>query len=173
MDSESFMTERLRAEKLRPKHKAEIFLMHKEKRVMETLGELATKKEDVVGWLENNVNHWKRYGYGIWMFYDKETGDFVGRGGLRHDKVEGQEEIEVEYALMPECWGKGLGTEIGKAAITMAEKCKLKSVIAYTKTSHTASIRIMEKLGFVFDRTIQYRDAPHVLYRKALTYGSD
>lgn len=168
MDNDKFTTDRLRAERLQSEHKAEIFLMHKETRVMKTLGELATKEKDVLGWLENNVNHWKRYGYGIWMFYYKENGAFVGRGGLRHDKVEGQEEIEVEYALLPEYWGKGLGTEIGKAVIAIAEQCKLKSVVAYTKKSHKASIRIMEKLGFSYERNIQYAGVPHVLYRKTL-----
>ena len=168
MNSYTFKTNRLQAERLFPKHKVEIFAMHREKKVMETLGELANVENDVLGWLENNVNHWERHGYGIWMFYDKETGAFVGRGGLRHDKVEGREEIEVEYALLPDYWGKGLGTEIGIAILDIAQKCGIKSVVAYTKTSHTASIHVMKKLGFTYERKIQYGGTPHVLYRKVL-----
>ena len=139
---------------------------------METLGELATKAEDVQSWMENNVNHWKRYGYGIWIFYDKETGNFVGRGGLRHDPLEGKDEIEIEYALMPEYWGKGLGTEIGNVVLSIAEQRQLHELVVYTQTSHAASIRIIEKLGFTYEKDFVYGGSPHVLYRKRLNLKS-
>lgn len=164
---DNFETERLRAGRLRPEHAKELLSMHKEKKVMSTLGKLKTKEQSE-GWLENNLNHWKKYGYGIWMFYDKADDQFVGRGGLRNDDVEGVKEIEIEYALMPQYWGKGLGTEIGKAIIAHAKKLGLDSIVAYTQAKHTASINIMKKMDFVYERDMVYAGHPHVLYRKHL-----
>lgn len=104
----------------------------------------------------------------MWIFYDKTDGKFVGRGGLRNDDVESKKEIEVEYALMPQYWGKGLGTEIGEAVIVSAKESGLESIVAYTQKDHTASINIMRKMGFEYERDMTYAGHPHVLYRKLL-----
>lgn len=164
---ETFETVRLRAERLRHTHSQEVLVMHKEAKVMDTLGKLKTQEQSR-GWLENNLKHWSQYGYGIWIFYDKTDGQFVGRGGLRNDNVEGTKEIEIEYALMPKYWSKGLGTEIGEAVINRAKELGLKSIVAYTRKDHAASINIMKKMGFTYERDMKYAGHPHVLYRKNL-----
>jgi [ribosomal protein S5]-alanine N-acetyltransferase len=162
-----FETSRLKAERLSPKHTKELLAMHGEAKVMNTLGVLKTREQSQ-GWLQNNLHHWEQYGYGIWMFYDKEDGQFVGRGGLRNDDVEGTKEIEVEYALMPHYWGKGLGTEIGEAVVSHAKELGLKSIVAYTQKDHASSINIMKKMGFTYERDMTYAEHPHVLYRMNL-----
>lgn len=167
-----FETNRLRAERLSFKHDKELLKMHAEEKVMDTLGILKTREQSE-GWLQNNLNHWDRYGYGIWIFYDKKNGRFVGRGGLRNDDVEGIKEIEVEYAIMPEYWGKGLGTEIAESILLRAQEEDLPNVVAYTQKGHEASINIMKKMGFTYEREIEYENKPHVLYRKELEKNID
>ena len=40
--------------------------------------------------LAEDKGHWKRYGFGPWVFFETRTGRFVGRGGLRRTQVGGR-----------------------------------------------------------------------------------
>jgi RimJ/RimL family protein N-acetyltransferase len=42
------------------------------------------------------VQHWRAQGFGLWMFHNRDTGEFIGRGGLiRYDALDmgGREEV--------------------------------------------------------------------------------
>jgi RimJ/RimL family protein N-acetyltransferase len=54
--------------------------------------------DDAASWLENDVEHWHRYGFGPWLF-DRADGGFVGRAGLRWTEVDG--EMAIEHAGLP------------------------------------------------------------------------
>jgi [ribosomal protein S5]-alanine N-acetyltransferase len=140
--------------------------MHSNPRVMATLGGLRTDEESQE-FFAAHVERWQRDGYGPWMWYAKADGQFVGRGGLRKSIVEGTEETEVGYALLPEFWGQGLATEIAQASVQTAFMgLGLRDVVAFTLPTNLASRRVMEKCGFVFHRDIVWKDLPHVLYRR-------
>lgn len=114
----------------------------------------------------DNARHWECHGFGILIFREKETGPFIGRGGLRRVTVDGIPEVEVLYALRSEFWGKGLGTEMAAGIVAHAfGTLSLESVVAYTTRGNLASRRIMEKTGFVVDREIVHAGLPHLLYR--------
>jgi RimJ/RimL family protein N-acetyltransferase len=68
---------------------------------------------------------------------------------------------------MPAYWGQGYATELGAAAVELAfGPLGLDSVVAYTLPHNLASRRVMDKLGFSYEREIVYADLPHVLYRR-------
>ena len=139
--------------------------MHRDPAVMATLGGV---RSDAVtaAYLEGVGAHWERHGFGYWLFRDA-AGRFVGRGGLRRVSLEGAEEVELAYALMPDFWGQGLAVEIAEAALRLAfGELKLADVVAFTLPDNHRSRRVMEKVGFVFERAITYKDLPHVLYRR-------
>lgn len=135
--------------------------------VMATLGGTRTE-ERTSQYLRTNLDHWDRYGFGIWVFRAASDGIFIGRGGLRHVKIEGRDEVEVAYALMPEFWGRGLATEIARALLKIGfEQLALAQLVAFTLTTNHASRRVMEKVGFTFEREFVHgaRGMPHLLYR--------
>jgi RimJ/RimL family protein N-acetyltransferase len=100
----------------------------------------------------------------VWRL--RESGEFAGRGGLRHTEIEGVLETEVAWAVVPELWGRGLGTEIGRAAVDHAfARLGLPDVVAFTLPDNLPSRRVMEKLGFALEREISHAGLPHVLYR--------
>ncbi len=116
--------------------------------------------------LEMWIQEWESYGYGIWILREKATGKFVGRAGLREYLIDGVKEVEILYALMPEFWNQGLATEIGKKIITYAfEELHLKSLVCFTMYENKASLRVMQKLGFAYEKDIVHVNLPHVLYR--------
>jgi RimJ/RimL family protein N-acetyltransferase len=162
---DSFTTDRLFAEKIKPSDLDKFSSMHTNLQVMATLGGLRTEKQTHDN-LEWNLQQWKENGFGLWLFYLKDTKEWVGRAGLRRVEVGGHEEIEIGYALMPQFWNLGLATEMTKACIEIAfEVIRLDNIVSFTLTTNKASQRVMEKAGFQYERDILHADLPHVLYR--------
>ena len=162
---ETFSTERLIAERLCARHLEELCRLHQDPRVMATLGGLRSA-EETKAHLEKSLTHWARHGFGLWALRDKAEGRFVGRAGLRHVFVGGGEEVELAYALAAEAWGRGLATEIARALLRLAfERLDLTEVVAFTLPTNLASRRVMEKVGFTFERDIVHAGLPHGLYR--------
>lgn len=132
--------------------------------VMATLGGLRSDKETMAYALAQE-DHWERYGFGWWMAFERETGDFVGRGGIRHLEVDGVLEVEVGYAVVRTHWGRGFATEIAETAVRVAtQDVGLSRLVAMTLTTNHASRRVLEKVGFQYVRALTWASLPHVLY---------
>jgi [ribosomal protein S5]-alanine N-acetyltransferase len=139
--------------------------MHLDPRVMDTLGGIRSP-EVTHDWLARQLTHWQQYGFGLWLAYDRATGRFAGRGGLHHVEIDGRDEIEVGYALLPDSWGRGLATELARESIRVAfDVLYLPEIVCFTLTTNGASQRVMQKAGFRYERDLLYKDLPHVLYR--------
>jgi RimJ/RimL family protein N-acetyltransferase len=116
--------------------------------------------------LAGDIEHWERHGFGPWMLRDRAGGELVGRGGLKHTTATGVPEVEIGWTIDPARWGEGLGTELARASVQAAfDGLALDEVIAYTSPDNTASRRVMEKAGMVFEREFAYDGLPQVLYR--------
>src|SRR5438067_10863087 len=90
--------------------------MHQEPRVMATLGGLRSA-EQTQRLLRENLDHWEKCGYGIWVFRQQSDRRFVGHGGLRNVTLGGKNEVDVTYAVMAEFWNKGVATEVATVSI--------------------------------------------------------
>ncbi|MUL35179.1 GNAT family N-acetyltransferase [Gloeocapsopsis dulcis] len=161
---EKFSSDRLTASPLCAADFSILCQMHQDPNVMATLNGIRSH-EQTKQYLHKNLEHWQRYGYGLWMFRDTD-GNFVGRGGLRKIYIDGNDEIELAYALMPAYWGKGLATEMAKAILKVGfEYLDIAEVVCFTLTINQASQRVMQKVGFQYKRDIIHANLPHVLYR--------
>ena len=162
-------TERLLATPLRAHDFDVLCELHRDPAVMATLGGIRT--DDVTRtYLTENLAHWDEHGFGLWIFRERATTAFVGRGGLRHVVLEGQSEVEVTYALAREAWGKGFATEIAIAAVDVAfRQLGLQDLVAFAIPENLASRRVMEKVGFRYEGGIVHQGERHVLYRLRTT----
>ncbi len=139
--------------------------MHRDPDVMATLGGLRSD-ERTRAYLSENLAHWAAHGFGMWIFHERDGGAFVGRGGLRHVVLDGRSDVEVFYALMPKAWGQGYATEIARASIEAAfRQLALRELVAFTGSDNARSRRVMEKVGFVYERDFVYHEERCVLYR--------
>ena len=121
--------------------------------------------EDLQAGLDSFSNHWERHGFGLWVLCDAATGEFVGRGGLEYNDVDGATVVEVAWAVMPSGWGQGLATELAHTSVQMAfEWLGLTELVAITMSGNSASRRVMEKAGFRYAREIMHAGLEHVLY---------
>ena len=112
--------------------------------------------------------HWQDHGFGPWVLIEKETGAFVGRGGLAWTTVEGVAEVELPWSIEPALHGHGLATEAAIAACDHARELELERVIALVLPTNVASRRVAEKAGFVEDGEVIHAGLPHLLFRLGL-----
>jgi ribosomal-protein-alanine N-acetyltransferase len=134
-------------------------------RVTATLGGVRSR-EWVADYIERAMAHWDQHRFGLWTARHRETGAFVGRGGLRVADIDGKREIEVAYGLMSEFWGQGFATEMAEASVDAAfTSLGLPDVVSFTLHTNLASRRVMEKVGFHYERDIDYAELPHALLR--------
>jgi RimJ/RimL family protein N-acetyltransferase len=139
--------------------------MHLDPRVMATMGGIRTPAA-TADWLDRQMGHWERCGFGLWMARERATGAFAGRGGLHHIEIDGRDEIEVGYCFRAEFWGRGLATELARASARVAfEVLKVPTIVCFTLPTNLASQRVMQKAGFRYERDLVYKDLPHVFYR--------
>jgi len=94
----------------------------------------------------------------IWGFILKETSELFGSGGLIWE--EGCQLYQVGYNIMKSHWNRGYTTEAMRAILHFAaENLGIKRVAGGHAKENLASARIIEKLGFVYDRD---KITPHV-----------
>jgi len=139
--------------------------MHADPRVMATLGGVRSD-EKTEEFLRGAIAHWERYGFGFWTLRDAATGQFAGRGGLLHTAAGGGDDVEVAYAFLPEFWGRGLATELARESVRVAfEVLGLPDVVCFALATNRASRRVMEKVGFRYERDVTYQGLRHAFYR--------
>lgn len=132
---------------------------------MATLGGVRSD-EETHAFLNEKIAHYQEHGFGYWMFRDRQNSRFVGRGGIQHVKIEGKLEVEIGYTVRFSEWGKGYATEIAGALLRYAfDELELDNIVAFTLTTNGGSQRVMQKMGFDFERKFEHKGDPHVLYR--------
>ena len=104
--------------------------------------------------LAGPIASYDRHGYGGDLVELKDTHLPIGICGLiRRDTID---DVVLRFAFVPESWSKGYAFEAASAMITCAhEKHGLKRIVAITSQENVASINLLVKLGFYFDRMVQ------------------
>ncbi len=115
--------------------------------------------------LASYIGHWALLGFGLWAVEEKASGALAGCVGLW--KSAGWPELELGYWLVPGAWGKGYATEAGAAARDFAwTALAAESLVSYIAPDNEASVKVAERLGARYDRTIDLLGfGPHRVYR--------
>jgi ribosomal-protein-alanine N-acetyltransferase len=81
--------------------------------------------------------------------------------GQHHDL----EDMEVSYLFLPEHWGNGYATgALGQVLKLAFGTAGLRRVVAETQSANTASVRLLERLGFLPSRTLVRFGAEQRIY---------
>jgi len=165
---ETLTTERLTAERFRPDHYDLLCRLHRDPVVMATLGGVRSDETTRQN-LQDYIAHWETHGFGLWLLRDRASGEFAGRAGLKGIEIGGHWEIEVGYTFLQPYWGRGLATEIGAATLEVGfERLGLEELVCFTLPTNLASKRVMEKVGFVFEREVMHMGEATILHRLTL-----
>jgi RimJ/RimL family protein N-acetyltransferase len=84
----------------------------------------------------------------------KENGLLIGRGGLLIRKE--LDDVDLGFAMVAEHEGRGYGFESSMAILDLAKnKFKLNRILAITLPVNKNSIKLIEKLGMVFEQAVR------------------
>lgn len=107
-------------------------------------------------------------GLGFWVIQLTSQNTAAGICGLV--KRPFLEEVDLGFALLEEHWGSGLAYEAALAVIAHAqEKLHLNKLQAITVPHNSASVKLLEKLGFAFKDHIKDEEGEELaLYEQKL-----
>jgi RimJ/RimL family protein N-acetyltransferase len=175
-------TERLVGRRLTADDEPLFLAFHRDPRVVAWLGggeEEITEQENRE-WLHEKLRHWELHGFGLYALFERTpTSSFVGRAGIHQvdpdvgEVVGDPVAIELMYALAFDAWGHGYAGEISRRLLEVArDDLGRAEIIADTVPHNVRSRRVMEGLGFVYEREFWHDDHTMVLYRRALCQRS-
>lgn len=117
--------------------------LHSIEDTIEWIKEIEWKQDDLGNFLPND-NY-------IWGFTLKESGELFGSGGLIWE--EDWQIFQIGYNIMKTHWNHGYTTEAMQAIFHFAAAhLGIKTVSGGHAKENIASARVIEKLGFVYDR---------------------
>jgi RimJ/RimL family protein N-acetyltransferase len=113
------------------------------------------KLEDARQYILNGpIASYEKNGFGLYLVELKEPTMPIGMCGLL--KREELPDPDIGFAFLPAVWGKGFASEAAAAVLKDAhQKLRLERILAITSLDNDASIKLLEGLGFTFQRAIK------------------
>ena len=100
------------------------------------------------------VATYERYDFGLCLVELKGSNTPIGICGLV--KREELPDPDIGFALLPDFWNKGFAFEAAAAVLQDArERLRLERILAITTLENEASINLLERLGFKFQRIVK------------------
>ena len=104
--------------------------------------------------LKGPADSYERLGYGMYLTELKDSHVPIGLCGLV--KRNYLQEADIGFAFLPAFWSKGYAFEAARAVMTHARQdVSLPRLLAITSQDNVASIAMLRKLGFAFERLVQ------------------
>lgn len=110
--------------------------------------------DDAVAYINSGpLKSYDENGYGLWAVTPSDDNTIMGMAGIM--KKPWLPNPDIAYAFLPEYWSRGYAYEAAAAVLEHARtQLSIPTLVAVISAANHASIRIIEKLGFQFDRAI-------------------
>jgi aminoglycoside 6'-N-acetyltransferase I len=133
-------------------------------RVLEFLATEPWSDERIRRFIERGIEVSRTRGWILWPVIHKDDGVLVGFCGFSD---EFPPDVEIGWRFLPEYWGRGLATEAATAVLNYGfETFGFPRVISVPHHANRRSIRVIEKLGMVFERRFVHRGVEVVQYAR-------
>jgi len=117
-------------------------------------------------WFDKAFHRYENQLGGMNVLISKETGEFIGQCGLLKQTVDGIQELEIGYSILPKYWKQGY-------AIEAAQKCKAfaiehdlaSSLISIIHVENIPSQKVAIKNGMRLDKTTVFNENPSHIFR--------
>lgn len=117
-------------------------------------------------WIEKQLLRYKNQQLGLLALIEKSSGELIGQCGLLKQTVDGVNEIEVGYHLLPRFWKKGFAKEAALYFINYGwSEMSLESIISLIHPSNEASIKVALANGLTFSGKVTENHGPSKVYR--------
>jgi RimJ/RimL family protein N-acetyltransferase len=126
-------------------------------------------EDDAVRYLESGPRaSYVSRGFGLYAVVETATGTAAGICGLL--RREALDDVDVGFAFLPRFRGLGYAREAAEAVLREgAERFGLRRIVAIVSPANVVSARLLERLGFSFERMIRLGEGDEVrLFGRAM-----
>ena len=157
-------TDRISLREFVPADLDDFFRLVTDPDVIRYTGDPGGSREEVRAGMETRLfRDYRTRGHGRWAAMLKAEDRFIGFAGLKF--LEDVGEVDVGYRFFKEYWGRGLATEVCRALVAYGfETLRLPRILGLVHPDNAASIRVLEKTGFHFEKVAPYRGTDAVWY---------
>jgi RimJ/RimL family protein N-acetyltransferase len=109
-------------------------------------------------WYERQFELYTNNQGGMNALIEKQSGKLVGHCGLLVQIVDGVEELEIGYSLLPEFWGNGYAFESARLCRDVAFQNSFSdSLISIISLTNIPSEKVARKNGMIVEKTTTYK----------------
>ena len=148
-------TERLTIRRLTADDAAFILRLLNEPSFLQHIGDRGVRTvADAIRYIQTGpIASYDRFGFGLFLVELKDGHVPIGICGLL--KRDALDDVDVGFAFVPESWSKGYAFESVSGTLAYGRDTHhLKRIVAITSQENVASINLLVKLGFYFDRMV-------------------
>jgi len=112
-------------------------------------------QQDALRYIENGpMAMYKRRGFGLYIVELKDGREPVGICGLI--KREGLDDVDLGFAFLPRFWRNGYAFESAAAVMAYGRTALgLRRIVAILSRDNHRSSKLLQRLGFFFERTVK------------------
>ena len=100
------------------------------------------------------IASYRQHGFGLWAVGLAHDPACIGICGLIRRPT--LDDVDIGYAFLPEWRGQGYAQEASQACMELGrQRFGLRRIVAITSLDNPASARLLEKIGFRFERLIR------------------
>ena len=128
--------------------------------------ERGTPEQECKKWYEKQAHRYANELGGMNALIEKSSGLLIGHAGLLVQEVEGKEELEIAYSLLPQFWNRGYAIEAAQKCKTFAfENSFSESLISIISLPNLPSQKVAIRNGMTIERETTYRNIPVYIFR--------
>ena len=172
-------TKRLLLHPMRAEDTDALLRIFTDPRVMAAFDAEPFDRGQIEGWVQRNLDHQDRYGYGLFSVILRESGELIGNCGLEEMEIHetsgdgtaagaiavADAAAELGYDFRSDQWNQGYATEAATAVRDYAfGTLALPRLISLIRQGNTASRRVAGKIGMRHARDIRRAGYPYWLF---------
>jgi RimJ/RimL family protein N-acetyltransferase len=160
-DENILETSRLWLRSMRADDTDALFAIFTDPSVMAAFDSPPFSREQMTSWLNRNLDHQHRYGYGLFSVILKQNRLLIGDCGLEVVEIGGFQVAELGYDFRSDIWNQGYATEATTAVRDFAlQQLHLPRLISLIRIGNQPSRRVAEKIGMHFVSEVEH-DSRH------------
>jgi ribosomal-protein-alanine N-acetyltransferase len=149
-----------------------LLLIFTDPKVMAAFDHPPFTHEQMNRWMNRNLDHQIKFGYGLFSVILKESGELIGDCGL--EVMEDMGAAELGYDFRSDFWNQGYATEAATAVRDHAfDFLKLPQLISLIRVGNLASKRVAEKVGMTLEEEFTSHGIQYWKYKMMNTSGSN
>ena len=159
-----FQTERLYLREFHPDDAFFFYTLNEDPEVLKYTGDAPfSSLQDARLFLEG-YDQYQKYGLGRWAVIDKTSEEYLGWCGLKYSPE--LNETDLGFRFFRKYWGQGYATEAAQACIQHGfEQLQLEMIVGRAMSANIASVKVLEKAGMKFQRTMNFDGHDGVYYQ--------